>query len=96
MRTLTARRDPARRGTPPLRACPVCGAERRRWGLPTLCRDCYRETCAGGGGTPLPTRAPAAPTDAAPGSEARIAVYAARAAAGERLYHPGDRRMDRE
>lgn len=33
---------------------------------------------------------PESPTDARPGSEAKIAVLAARAAAGRRLWHPRD------
>lgn len=34
----------------------------------------------------------AVPTDAAPGTEAKIAVLAARAELGQELHHPGDRR----
>lgn len=37
---------------------------------------------------------PASATDTAPGSDARLAVYALRAEAGLRLWHPADRRRE--
>ena len=73
----------ATRGVP----CPKCG-DIVRYPKPEwhgLCKAC-REP---------PTRLSERPTDTQPGSEARMAVYAARILAKEVLFHPADDNMPR-
>jgi hypothetical protein len=84
--------------------CVACGAPRKGCGK-GLCLACFGDPAVRArfpglyaaadpsatpdfNGTPPP---PAAPTDAPPGSAAKVEALAARAAAGERLFHPLDR-----
>lgn len=76
--------------------CRECGHETRHWAR-GLCCTCYeRNRRYGwgntGGGLPDPTRPAERPTETVPGSQARIAVYAERAASGQHIFHPHDRR----
>ena len=90
---------PVREDGKPL--CVHCG--RRRRNRPRgLCWTCYRAPAvqAAYPGNPPPVgsgnpvhRLPGSPTDARPGSEAKMAVMAARAARGECLFHPADVRF---
>ena len=83
----------------PCRRCGAAPAGRPRG----LCWGCYytpgvkeaypptsRYASRGVGGDRTLAPPPAEPTDAAPGSEAKIGVLAARAARGESLWHPSD------
>ncbi len=54
---------------------------------PTVCSPCSRRGVLDFYGTPP---RPGSPTNAAPGSEEKVAVLAKRAAHGEALHHPDD------
>lgn len=68
-----------------------------------LCRPCYRDPDVRAQYAVIPTTncglalsnaklpMPNTPTDAQPGSEEKVAILEARAAAGEQLWHPKDR-----
>ena len=77
----------------------------REWKEPRrrgLCADCYRNQNIRKHYPPAYYREelpayfgePLTPTDAAPGSEAKIRVMAERAAMGLGIFHPRDRRID--
>lgn len=77
-----------------------CGAHARG-----LCRSCYAKPGVRGLYPPLRGNGPRvpdrprrvdwpAPTAALPGTEAKLAVLAARAAAGQWLFHPRDARPE--
>lgn len=86
----------------PCRHCGKVRTFRRRM----LCGTCYdrpavREAAGGGFGHGYEgrrrrpgRRLPAEPTDALPGTEAKIRVLERRAARGEQLFHPLDARLD--
>jgi hypothetical protein len=78
----------------PPSSCLNCDRPRSRPG-PGLCLRCYHRGRAAyvPAGRREPSTLPT-PTSALPGTEAKIAVMAARLAAGERLWHPGDGRGD--
>lgn len=70
--------------------CWVCGRTPEIRALYAPVSKYGRQSVDRGGARPLPAH----PTDARPGSEEKIRVMEARAARGEQLHHPQDRKVD--
>lgn len=92
---------PRGRSAPPTpqRCCVHCG-RKRACGAKQLCRACYqdpqiRDLYAGKGtASRLGANPPQTPTDALPGTPARVEAMARRVENREHLYHPDDARID--